>query len=277
VKKSFMLLVSICLALIAGCESSQKAITSFQFEALNVKGVITEDTHSIAVTVPSGTDVTRLTPTITHTGEKIRPASGVAQNFTHPVVYTVESEAGSTQEYTVTVTIASDKAITSFGFEDPYVEGVITEETHAIAVAVPYGTDLTALVPIITHTGKDVSPASGVAQDFTNPVVYTVESEGGATQDYTVTVTVTSNKAITSFRFEGLGAEGVITETTHTITVTVPSGTDVTSLIPAMTYTGTTVFPAAGVAQDFTHPVVYVVWAEDNSTQKYTVTVTVSP
>ena len=42
-----------------------------------------------------------------------------------------------------------------------------------IALTVPFGTVVTAFKPTITITGKSVSPASGVAQNFTETVVYT--------------------------------------------------------------------------------------------------------
>jgi hypothetical protein len=89
-------------------KSTAAEITVFDFNALApaVVGVVTEGTHTIALTVPSGTDVTALVPTITITGASVAPASGVAQNFTVPVVYTVTAADASTQDYTVTVTIA---------------------------------------------------------------------------------------------------------------------------------------------------------------------------
>ncbi len=49
--------------------------------------------------------------------------------------------------------------------------------------------DLTALKPTIEiSAGATVSPASGVAQDFTVPVNYTVTAQDGTTKIYTVTV-----------------------------------------------------------------------------------------
>jgi len=282
-KKLFIWLAVVLLLVVTGCKSSQKAITSFNFENPAAVGVITESTHSIAVTVPYGTDVTALIPTITYTGESVSPASGVAQDFTNPVVYTVTAETGSTQDYTVTVTISSsssDKAITSFNFENPAAEGVITESTHSIAITVPYGTDVTGLIPTITYTGETISPASGAAQDFTNPVVYTVTSGTGSTQDYTITITVASisAKSITSFSLDGVA--GTIDETGKTIAVTMPSGTNVTSLVATFTTTGASVKVGSTVqisgttARNFTNPVVYTVTAADATTQDYTVTVT---
>ncbi|MGQ9847243.1 MAG: DUF5018 domain-containing protein, partial [Bacteroidales bacterium] len=56
----------------------------------------------------------------------------------------------------------------------------------------PYGTDVTNLTPTITISqGATISPLSGVAQDFTNPVQYTVLAENGVDQKiWTVTITI---------------------------------------------------------------------------------------
>ena len=82
---------------------SAKAITAFSFASPSATGSINEKNHTIAVIVPNGTVVTALTPTITHTGTSIDPASGVLKNFTSPVAYTVKAADTSTQVYTVTV------------------------------------------------------------------------------------------------------------------------------------------------------------------------------
>lgn len=81
---------------------------------------------------------------------------------------------------------SSAKEIVTFDF--PFGVGVISN--GAIAVSVPYGTDVSALTPIIVHTGVSVSPQSGVTVDFTNPVTYTVTAQDGTTTTYVVTVTV---------------------------------------------------------------------------------------
>lgn len=83
----------------------EKAITDFVFEALDpdVVGVIDEGAKTITLGVPEGTSVTALTPTITHTGASVAPASGVARDFTAPVTYTVTAGDASTADYTVTV------------------------------------------------------------------------------------------------------------------------------------------------------------------------------
>ena len=170
--------------------SSTKAVTAFNFTSPAATGTVNEGAKTIAVTVPFGTDVTSLTPSITHTGASVSPSG--AQDFTSPVTYTVTAADNSTQTYTVTVTVGANpaKAITAFGFTSPSAVGTVNEGAKTIAVTVPFGTDVTSLTPSITHTGASVSPSG--AQDFTNPVTYTVTAADSSTQTYTVTVTIQS-------------------------------------------------------------------------------------
>lgn len=58
----------------------------------------------------------------------------------------------------------------------------------AVDITVPFNTTLNPITPYFTIIGKTISPASGVPQDFTVPVVYTVTAEDGSTATYTVTV-----------------------------------------------------------------------------------------
>jgi hypothetical protein len=88
------------------------------------------------------------------------------------------------------VPLSSAKAITAFSFASPAATGVINESLHTIALSVPYGTNVSALVPTVTISGASVSPASGVARDFSSQVTYTVTAADASTQDYAVTVTV---------------------------------------------------------------------------------------
>ena len=86
--------------------------------------------------------------------------------------------------------VATD--ITAFSFTQQIGAAVINEVAHTIAVGVAAGTSLTALVPTIAvSSGATIAPASGVAQDFSNNVAYTVTAQDGSTtQAWTVTVTV---------------------------------------------------------------------------------------
>jgi len=101
----------------------------------------------------------------------------------------------------ITQTANTAKAITAFNFNglSPAVIGVITEAKHTIAVTVPYGTSVTALVPTITHTGASIDPASGAANNFTTPQTYTVTAANASIQAYTVTVTVAAAPSIATY------------------------------------------------------------------------------
>lgn len=69
------------------------------------------------------------------------------------------------------------------------------------------------------------------------------------------------------------GVSGSINDTTGTITVTLPYGTDLTALKPAITLKGAvSVSPASGEKVDLSSPKTYTVTAEDGTTKTYTVT-----
>jgi hypothetical protein len=85
---------------------------------------------------------------------------------------------------------SKEKQIISFKIMKPPATGVINESSKTIIVQVPEDADVTALVPVLTVSDlASVSPASGMPQDFTKPVVYTVTAENESTVKYTVTVT----------------------------------------------------------------------------------------
>ena len=179
--------------------SSEKLISSFAFDNPPADGNIDQEGYTINITVPAGTDVTKLTPTIEISKDAtISPTSGALQDFTNPVAYLVTAQDGSTQTYIAKVSVAksNEKSILSFrlsGF-DPEVDGTINETNYTVYAVVPDGTDLTKLMPNITVSDKATfSPASSGYEDFTNPVTYTVTAEDGSTQDYTITVVTESN------------------------------------------------------------------------------------
>ncbi|HEY4175797.1 MAG TPA: DUF5018 domain-containing protein [Kofleriaceae bacterium] len=245
---------------------SSKEITKFTINS--VDGTITGT--SIGLTLPFGTDLHALTPTIEFTGANLQPGTGVTRDFSGPASYQVTAVDGSTIDYTVTVTAASSSAKDITQFTINGVDGVINGTN--ISLTLPFGTAVTSLTPAITITGTSVSPASGVAQDFTNPVAYTVTAADGSTKAYTATVSVAANSAKDITQFTVLGINGTITGTN--ISLTVPFGTSLTSLTPTIVITGVSVNPASGAAHDFTSAVTYVVTAADGSTKSYTVTVT---
>jgi len=308
VQVRFCFVVLLLIALIAGCNGSAgggggttplsdaKAITAFSFMNPAGTGTINENAKTISVTVPNGTNVTALAATFTTTGVSVKvdgtsQMSGITQNnFTSPVAYTVTAADGSATVYTVTVTVASSsaKAITVFSFTSPAATGAIDENAKTIAVTVPNGTNVTALIATFNTTGASVKVGSTIqvsgatTNDFTNPVTYTVTAADNSATAYTVTVTVAPSSAKTITAFSLLGVSGVVNEAAKTITVVLPSGTNVTALIATFTTTGASI-KVGGTAQvsgttanDFTNPVTYTVTAADSTTAAYTVTVTVA-
>jgi hypothetical protein len=85
--------------------------------------------------------------------------------------------------------VGSAKAITAFDFTTPAATGVINESAKTIVLTVPFGTNVTALAPTVTITGISLAPLSGVLQNFTSPVNYTVTAADTSMAVYTVTVT----------------------------------------------------------------------------------------
>jgi hypothetical protein len=235
----------------------------------------------------SGTNITKvfphrtipnhsLTPTTIEVspGATVIPAAGVAQDFFADagVVYTVTgADAIAKKTYTVKATVAPsdtcDILAFSAGGEAWDIDGT------NITYTCPVGMDTTKLAPTITvSAGARVSPASGVAQNFSAGVTYTVTAaDGKATKIYTVKAT--TGAAIESFTVDG----GTWTiDGTH-ITHTYPMAENVAALVPTITLSeGATVSPASDVAQDFSSAdgVIYTVTAADGiTTTIYTVKV----
>ncbi|HEV2355599.1 MAG TPA: PQQ-binding-like beta-propeller repeat protein, partial [Puia sp.] len=188
--------------------ASTKSITSFILRAADNPNVLTADisaniaTDTIKLVFEQGTKLASLVPTISITGKSVSPASKTTENFDSALVYTVTAADGTTLAYHVAVSLVSgNKTITGFTFRaadnSPNLSsdvnstiGTTPSGTDTIFATVPFGTQIHALVPFITATGKAVSPASGTAQDFTNPVKYTVTAADGSTRSYLVIVTI---------------------------------------------------------------------------------------
>uniref|UniRef100_UPI000255545A DUF5018 domain-containing protein n=1 Tax=Treponema primitia TaxID=88058 RepID=UPI000255545A len=235
----------------------------------------------ITLTVPHGTDLTSIVPEFSHTGVSVDVASGVARDFSGgPLTYTVTAADGSARTYTVTVTmVAVDaKALTAFNLTSPVsAAGTVNEAAKTVTIIVPYGTTLTGMIAQVTHDGVLINPDPTIARSYASPVPFTVSAADGSTQVYTVTVTVAAAnaKAITTFTLAG--ATGIIDDAGGTITVTVPHGTDLTSIAPVFSHTGASVDVASGVARDFSGgPLSYTVTAADGSIRTYTVNVNIT-
>ncbi len=178
------------------------------------RGVIDHAAETIKVMgVPSDADVTAL-PTQIELSEGTNvcsPLSGVRQDFTDTVNYTVSGNGMASRTYAVDVLDAEGNHITGGssggnekpdrpdkpivtasavinGFQVLGTDGVIDDENKLITVTLPKGTDVSHVAPVVTvGSGCSVSPVSGEIVDLRNPVVYTV-TNGSETSNYTVVV-----------------------------------------------------------------------------------------
>ena len=122
----------------------------------------------------------------------------------------------------INTSLSSAKQITAFSFAGlmPSVAGAIDENSHTVSLTVPFGTNVTALVPTIAISdGASISPNNNAAQNFSGSVTYTVTAQDTSTQNYKVTVTVlpdpniaTKLKIITPAQTIGANsASGIVT------------------------------------------------------------------
>ena len=166
--------------------------------------------------------------------------------------------------------LVTDVSVNVASFKVNGVAGVIDNQNDKITVTLPYGTAVTAISPVIEiPQGASISPASGMVQDFTQPVKYRVKN-GNIYKDYTVSVQ--AQAPIISFKINGLSA--TINSSSKTISLVMPEGTDLTALQPVIeTATGVSISPTSGTTINFTSPVSFTV-SNANLTEVYTAKVT---
>lgn len=199
---------------------------------------------------------------------------------------------GARDIYIVVVGAAGGES-TALKVEIPaYGSGTDTPDTGAykISISAPKGGTITTN-RTKANAGDEiivtVTPDSGY-QMVSGSLTYTLAIAGGETKTITngrftmpagdVSITckwetaTTTAKGITSFSISGV--VGAVNNTTNTITITMPRGTDVTKLTPVIATNGVkSLTPGSGETVDFTNAVTYTAAMEDGSSKTYTVTV----
>lgn len=159
---------------------------------------------------------------------------------------------------------SSAKLITGFSLSEETGAALIDNDLHTVTIEVAYGTDITALIPdIAVSPYATLQPASGVGQDFSSPVHYTVTADDGTTQDWTVTVTVAvpPSHGLIQFEYSSLGTyEGY----SGFIPVQRVGGTDGEVSVSYNTVEGTAL---AGI--HFTAYSGTLTWADGDGSSKY--------
>ena len=182
-----------CTCLWTACNEERESLdlmadaTIHGFVINGVQGEIDNKALTVSVLLPPKTDVSALTPEIALAeGAIVEPASGEVQDFTSEVEYTVYN-GNLYNTYKVSVEAISAR-ITRFVLNGQY-SGIIDQQNRTISVTVPTTVDITNMLPTIEYTeGAVLSPSASLPQDFTNPVLYSLEYMG-STFTYEVTVT----------------------------------------------------------------------------------------
>ena len=189
-------LLALCLLTLAffGCDEKEDKFNldgECQIISLTLdetyKAVIDGTNKTAVVTLPATYDVQDMTITEMTLSDGATATLSKGQHINLTVPQRIKVTNGNVfSEYTLSA--KHDEArILSFILNDKY-RGIIDESAHTIAVFVPVGTNLTALIPTIrVSEGATIEPASGVSCDFTNPVEFTV-TYNTASSTYTVTV-----------------------------------------------------------------------------------------
>lgn len=261
--------------------------------------------NSITINVPHNADVANLIAGFAASSEQIQvKVNGVVQqsevtanDFTNPLVATLAYNGKDIVSYTITAVRArsDEKSILSFSING--TDGVIDESAGAIAVDFPPRTALTSLVSVFSTSGASVLAGgveqnSGVtANDFSQPVSYTVTAEDGSQKQYTVMARAlpSSRKEIRSFSFlkahnDALPADVSGTIAGFKIAVELPYGSVRENLRATFETSGEGETAAIGetaqvsgeTVNNFTSPLTYRVTAEDRTAADFEVTVTVA-
>ena len=234
----------------------------------------------IMLNLPVGTDLSKLIPSVKHTGEYYTLGSaeaGSAVDFTNSaeepvklVVFNTEYSLRTEYDVTITAERSAENQIISYSIDG--AEGVIQD--NRIEITIPFATDLSSVQPdiVISEFAELIAvPESLHEGDNT----YVIRAENGAEREYTVSITRThaaTESRILSFKCGGYSAE--INHALGTITLELPSGSP-TSFAPAIELSPfAVVSPDIGTVCDFRTPVKFTVTAQDGSSSVYTVTVT---
>jgi hypothetical protein len=302
-----------------GADTGAGFITRFTFsETPGATSIIgsnpgADGTRLIMVTVPVGTDLTRLTPVV-----ECAPGAHVSSppptvllpdgsfgwtqgDYSRPTSWTAVGKNGVSQQYTVVINEGPDSncLITNVAFLEtalvstpviihPFT-GIVPGK---ITVVVPSTyTATNSLTPVFSIIGTEIklvtaadTPATDTALsgsiDFTTNKIFRVYAASGVTRKYELTVLTAAdpNAIITWFVFDEYPEYSATINSTPavgTVDIELPYGAARTNLTPLVQYSGKILSPAYGVKQNFNVPVNYMVTAWDDSTTKeYKVTVT---
>ncbi|MFR5851654.1 MAG: InlB B-repeat-containing protein [Oscillospiraceae bacterium] len=221
------------------------------------------------------------------TVDEIKKSTSGLANAGTATTFTISNLTGDARDVYIVVVAASGESaplkIEIPDYDPNPGEYTITVNTPKGGTIIPNRTSANAGDEIIVT----VTPDDGY-QMVEGSLTYTLAIENGETVKITnnrftmpegnVTIScqwetaATTSTGITGFSINGVA--GTVNNTTNTITITMPRGTDVTKLAPVIATNGVkSLTPGSGETVDFTNAVTYTAAMEDGSSKTYTVTV----
>ena len=165
-------------------------IISFKFQEITQADKASISNDTVSIMVPTTTNLTTLTPLIEVSPKAtINPASGVKQDFSKPVFYTVTSEAGTKKSFTVLAYTQPTFRVNNIQLPDNYVTGTINGDN--ISFTVPFGTNVSALK--INYTLAETGITSNIVSDGTIDLSQAFSwklTKGKSSKTYTITTNV---------------------------------------------------------------------------------------
>ncbi len=186
--------------------------------------------------------------------------------------------------------LSANNDILSFSLKLPSAIGIINGTD--ITIEVPNQTNVSSLISLFTISPKATIKIGAVTQvsgttvnNYITTLTYIVTAENGTTKSYNVTVTIlppkSSEKELLSFGILNPSVIGDIVGTN--VSVVVPFGTNVSSLVAVFTISNKASVSVLNVDQEsgvtlnnFSNTLTYIVTAEDETSIEYTVTLIIS-
>jgi uncharacterized lipoprotein YddW (UPF0748 family) len=189
-----LLILLFTLLLFAACEkgsSENKILQIAVKEDSNASITIDSEKNTVQIAVNKSLSLNALTLNFAISPlSKISPTTGIAQDFSNPVQYTVTAENGDKRVYTISISNLSDEKrilSVSYGSALNPIAGVVSGNN--VTITLPFGINISNLsIDATLSAGATASPAFGTPQNYSSPLVYTITAANGTKTNYTVTV-----------------------------------------------------------------------------------------
>lgn len=177
------------LDLNGNCLVEQIALDSYE-------GTVDLASRSIVVRVPETTVTNAMKVTSMKLSDGAKADLNVGQVLNMDAPQSIHVTNGALyMDWSLSV-LRDEAHILSFVLNDLY-NGIIDEPNKTITVYVPGSVDITSAVPTIeVSPNAQVTPGSGIAHDFSQPVVYTVKNNTAEAQYTVKVVAIDKPKAI---------------------------------------------------------------------------------